>query len=351
MTHEMPVLFQVVSLIAVVGLLMADLAVIGRRPHVPSTRESLRWVAVYVVLALVFAALVGVVGGAVPAGEFIAGWLTEYSLSVDNLFVFVLIMSAFAVPRDHQQKVLLVGIIIALVLRGGFILAGAAVVTRYSWVFYVFGAFLVYTAVHLLRGGESGDDEYHENVLVRAARRFWPISREYDGGAVRTVVDGRRMFTPLLVVFLAIGTTDVLFAFDSIPAIFGLTHDPFIVFTSNVFALMGLRQLFFLLGGVLDRIVYLPYGLAAILGFIGLKLVSEALRSNTVPFVNGGRAVGWAPEVPTWVSLVVIAGSLGAATAASVVHANRHRLPGRLGRPIGDRADGPAADETGALER
>ena len=354
MTHQMPVLFQVVSLVAVVGLLMADLAVIGRRPHVPSTRESLRWVAVYVVLALVFAALVGVVGGAVPAGEFIAGWLTEYSLSVDNLFVFVLIMSAFAVPRDHQQKVLLVGIIVALVLRGGFILAGAAVVTRYSWVFYVFGAFLVYTAVHLLRGGESGDDEYHENVLVRGARRLWPISREYDGGAVRTVVDGRRMFTPLLVVFVAIGTTDVLFAFDSIPAIFGLTHDPFIVFTSNVFALMGLRQLFFLIGGVLDRIVYLPYGLAAILGFIGLKLVSEALRSNTVPFVNGGRAVGWAPELPTWVSLVVIAGSLGVATAASVVHANRHRLPGRLGRlgrPAGDQAAGPAADETGALER
>ena len=348
MTHEMPVLFQTLSLVAVVGVLLVDLAVVGRRPHVPSTRESLRWVTFYVVLALLFAALVGAFGGAGPAGEFIAGWLTEYSLSVDNLFVFVLIMAAFAVPREHQQKVLLVGIIVALVLRGAFILAGAAVTVRFSWVFYVFGAFLVYTAVRLLRGGESGDDEYHENVLVRAARRVWPISREYDGGAVRTVVDGRRMFTPLLVVFLAIGTTDVLFAFDSIPAIFGLTHDPFIVFTSNVFALMGLRQLFFLLGGVLDRIVYLPYGLAAILGFIGLKLVAEALSTNTVPFVNGGKPVGWAPEVPTWVSLAVIASSLAAATAASLAHANHVARRERSARAAVQ--DEPAADETGALE-
>ena len=341
MTHELPATFEVAALVAVVAILLVDLAVVRRRPHVPSVRESVVWVLVYVALALLFAGLLAVGGGPAPAGEFVAGWLTEYSLSVDNLFVFLLIMASFAVPREQQQRVLMVGIILALVLRGGFILAGAAIVERYTWVFYVFGAFLVWTAVKLLREGVGGDDEeYEENALVRAVRRVLPMSPSYDGGRVRTEHGGRRVFTPLVVVFVAIGTTDVLFAFDSIPAIFGLTHDPFIVFTANVFALMGLRQLYFLLGGLLDRLVYLPYGLAAILAFIGGKLVLEALATNSLGFLNGGEPFAWAPEVPTWVSLAVIAGSLGLATLASLVHA-RHAASAAPLTATGDVVDGP----------
>jgi len=325
-TRELPVAFEVATLVAVVVILLLDLAVVRRRPHVPGIRESVAWVVLYVGLALVFAGVLALVGGPVPSGEFLAGWLTEYSLSVDNLFVFLLIMSSFAVPREQQQRVLMVGIIIALVLRAVFIVAGAAIIERYTWVFYVFGAFLVWTAVKLVREGVGGGDEtYEENRLVRTVRRILPMSPTYDGGKVRTEHDGRRVFTPLVVVFVAIGTTDLLFAFDSIPAVFGLTHDPFIVFTANVFALMGLRQLYFLLGGLLDRLVYLPYGLAGILAFIGVKLVLEALATNSLPFLNGGEPVAWAPEVPTWLSLVVIAGALGLATAASLVRSRRSR--------------------------
>jgi tellurite resistance protein TerC len=323
MVRELPLVFEVASLVAVVGVLIADLLIIGRRPHVPTVRESVTWVLVYIGLALGFAALLAWMGGPVPAGQFVAGWLTEYSLSVDNLFVFMLIMGAFAVPREQQQRVLMVGIILALVLRGAFILVGAAVISHYGWVFYVFGLFLVYSAVTVWREGSAEDEEYRENVVVRLAERVLPLTREYHDGRVRTVVDGRRVFTPLLVVLVAIGTTDVLFAFDSIPAIFGLTHDPFIVFTTNVFALMGLRQLYFLLGGLLRRLTFLPYGLAGVLGFIGLKMLSEALHTNTLPFVNHGRPVSWAPDVPTWVSLVVIAAVLGTTVLASLVHARR----------------------------
>jgi tellurite resistance protein TerC len=311
-----PVWFEATTFVVLGVLLGTDLYLVRRRPHVPSTRESLVWVAVYVALALIFGGLLAVVAGGAPATEFYAGWLTEYSLSVDNLFVFLIIMSSFAVPRDQQQRVLLVGIIVALVLRGVFILAGAALLDRFTWIFYLFGAFLVYTAVKLATG-QGEDDEYHENRLVRILRRFLPVSSTYDGANLTTTVDGKRYLTPLLIVFLAIGSTDLLFAFDSIPAIFGLTQDPFIVFTANVFALMGLRQLYFLLGGMLDRLVYLPYGLAAVLGFIGVKLVLEALHRNTLPFVNGGDPLD-VPEVPTWLSLVVIVVALGLATIASL---------------------------------
>ncbi len=323
MAQEMSTAFEVGSLVVVVAVLLVDLAIVGRRPHVPSVRESLTWVLVYVVLALGFAGVLAWLGGPVPAGQFVAGWLTEYSLSVDNLFVFMLIMGAFAVPREQQQRVLMVGIIVALLLRGLFILAGAAAIEHFAWVFYVFGAFLLYTAATLVRSGDTEDEEYSENVVVRAARRLVPISRDYDGSNVRTVVDGRRLFTPLLVVFVAIGTTDVLFAFDSIPAIFGLTHDPFLVFTTNVFALMGLRQLYFLLGGLLRRLAYLQYGLAVILAFIGVKMLLEALHGNAVPFIQHGRPVAWAPELPTWLSLVVIAVVLALTIATSVLHARR----------------------------
>lgn len=327
MVHQMPTTFVVASMVAVVGVLLVDLVIVGRRPHVPPVRESVTWVLVYVGLALGFAGLLAWFGGPAPAGQFIAGWLTEYSLSVDNLFVFMLIMGAFAVPREQQQRVLMVGIILALVLRGAFILAGAAVIAHVGWVFYLFGAFLGYTAVTVWREGSTRDEEYRENAVVRLVERVLPLTREYHGSRIRTVVDGRRVVTPLLIVFVAIGTTDVLFAFDSIPAIFGLTHDPFIVFTTNVFALMGLRQLYFLLGGLLRELTFLPYGLAVILGFIGLKMVSEALHTNTVPFVNGGRPVEWAPEVPTWVSLVVIATVLAVTVVASWAHGRRTPAP------------------------
>ncbi len=321
MVHELPTWFEVVSLAAMIVLLLADLIIVGRRPHVPSVRESALWVGFYVALALVFCGIVWAVGGQAPAAEFAAGWITEYSLSVDNLFVFVLIMTRFSVPRLYQQRVLMVGIIVALVLRAAFILAGAAVLTRFTWVFYVFGAFLVYTAIGLLR--DDDDEEYQENRLIRTLRRVLPLHDGYDGGALRTTVDGKRLFTPMVIVFLAIGSTDVLFALDSIPAIFGLTRDPFIVFSTNLFALMGLRQLYFLLGGLLERLVYLPYALAVILGFIGVKLVLEAMHENTLPFINHGHHIGWAPAIPIWVSLTVILGSLVLATAASLARARR----------------------------
>lgn len=322
MIHELPVWFEVTSLVAVVVLLVVDLIVVGRRPHVPSIKESALWVAFYVGLALAFGVLLWAIGGADPAGEFYAGWLTEYSLSVDNLFVFVIIMSRFAVPRHLQQRVLMVGIITALVLRGGFILAGAAIIEQFVWVFYIFGAFLIYTAINLVRG-EDEADEFKENAAIRTLRRVLPLHNEYDGAKVRTVVDGKKLFTPMLIVFVAIGSTDLLFAFDSIPAIFGLTKDPFIVFTTNVFALMGLRQLYFLLGGLLERLVYLPIGLAAILGFIGVKLILEALHTNNLPFLNGGEGYEWAPEIPIWLSLLVIVGSLAVTTVASLLR-TRH---------------------------
>jgi tellurite resistance protein TerC len=323
MIHELPVAFEWVSLVVLVGILLTDLAIVRRRPHVPSVRESLTWVLIYVVGALVFAVILLGVGGAAPAGEFVAGWLTEYSLSVDNLFVFMLIMGSFAVPREQQQRVLMVGIILALVLRGAFILAGAAILAHFAWVFYLFGLFLLYTAWTVWRERNTDDEEYRENAVVRLAEKVLPLTREYHGASVRTVVDGRKVFTPLLLVFVAIGTTDVLFAFDSIPAIFGLTKDPFIVFATNVFALMGLRQLYFLLGGLLSKLQYLPVGLSAILGFIGLKMVAEALHTNEVPFINGGHPVEWAPEVPTWVSLVVIATVLTVTVVASLLRTRR----------------------------
>ncbi|RZT79973.1 tellurite resistance protein TerC [Micromonospora violae] len=313
------------TLVALTVVLLVDLLIIGRRPHEPSVRESSLWVAFYVGLALIFGVGVWLASGASAAGQFYTGWLTEYSLSVDNLFVFVIIMARFGVPRQYQQKVLLVGIVLALVMRGGFIAAGAALITQFSWVFYIFGAFLIYTAVNLARQGEPDEDEFSENVLIRWSRKALPISKDYDGAKLTTHAAGRRLFTPMLIVMIAIGTTDLIFALDSIPAIFGITQEPYLVFTANVFALMGLRQLYFLLGGLLDRLIYLSYGLAVVLGFIGVKLVLEALADNNLPFINGGEHVGWAPHIPIWLSLLVIIGTLGVATAASLIKSSRDR--------------------------
>jgi tellurite resistance protein TerC len=314
------------TLVALVAVLAVDLLIIGRRPHEPTMKEASGWVVFYVGLALAFGVGVWAVAGGKYAGEFYTGWLTEYSLSVDNLFVFVIIMGRFAVPRQFQQKVLLIGIVLALLMRGAFIAAGAALITQFSWVFYIFGAFLVYTAINFARQGEPTEEEFKENILIRWVRRAVPFSRDFDGAKITTRDSmGKRLFTPMLVVMIAIGTTDLIFALDSIPAIFGVTKEPYLVFTANVFALMGLRQLYFLLGGLLDRLVYLNIGLAVVLAFIGVKLVLEALADNNLPFLNGGEHISWAPHIPIWLSLSVILGTLLIATVASLAKSARDK--------------------------
>jgi TerC family integral membrane protein len=330
----LPFWFEIGSLILLTLILVGDLLLILKRPHIPSTRESTLWVIFYVVLALLFAGVMWVIAGPEYAGQFIAGWLTEYSLSIDNLFVFVLIMGQFAVPRRYQQEVLMVGIIIALILRGVFILLGAAVIEEFSWVFYIFGAFLVFTAYRqAFPGGDHDEEVQRENFIVRMLRRMIDISDHYDGAKLRTVVAGKKMWTPMLIVFVAIGVTDLLFAIDSIPAIFGITQSPFIVFTANIFALMGLRQLYFLLGDLLDRLRYLHYGIAFILAFIGLKLVFHAMHVNELPFINGGEPIEWAPEISTWMSLAVIVVSMLVATIASLVVSAREKREAVAGAP------------------
>jgi tellurite resistance protein TerC len=319
---NIPAWAEIGILAGLVLILVFDLWIVGRRPHEPSMRESALGVGFYVLLAVLFGLGVLATSGARYAGEFYAGWLTEYSLSVDNLFVFVIIMARFAVPRAYQQKVLFIGIVIALVLRGIFIAIGAAAIDRFVWIFFVFGAFLLYTAWKLAFQKEE-EDEYSENALIRWSRRALPMSAGFDGARLRTVVDGKRLFTPMVVVMIAIGTTDLLFALDSIPAIFGLTQEPFLVFTANLFALMGLRQLYFLLGGLLDRLVYLSVGLSVILGFIGVKLILHALHENELPFLNGGEHVAWAPEIPIWLSLAVIIGTLAITAVASLWKSGR----------------------------
>lgn len=318
MEAALPAWFEITAYVVLLLILTVDLALAFKRPHIPSTRESALWVTFYVVLALVFAGLMFWQGSVDHAAEFIAGWVTEYSLSIDNLFVFVIIMARFSVPRIYQQEVLMVGIIIAIVLRGIFILLGAQLIENFSWIFYIFGAFLLYTAIQQVR--ESHDDmEETENAVIRFLRKRIPMTETYDGVKLKTVIDGKKVFTPILVVFVAIGMTDLVFALDSIPAIFGITQDPFIVFTANIFALMGLRQLYFLLGDLIEKLVYLHYGIAFILAFIGVKLVFHALHENEVPFINGGQHVEWAPEIDTWTSLAVILASMTVAVVASLV--------------------------------
>ncbi|MEU9172950.1 TerC family protein [Streptomyces sp. NPDC048420] len=273
-------LLTIAALCALVG---ADFF-IGRKPHDVSVREAGIWTVVWVVLACLFGLALLVFGGAKPTGEFFAGYITEKSLSVDNLFVFVLIMGKFAVPSQYQQRVLMVGVIMALVLRAGFIAAGAAIISAFSWVFYIFGAFLIWTAWKLVQDARKGghEEEYEENKLLKMVEKRFGVADRYHGTKLWIEENGKRVMTPMLVVMLAIGSTDVLFALDSIPAIYGLTQDPYIVFTANAFALMGLRQLYFLIGGLLKKLVHLSYGLSIILGFIGVKLVLHALHESGV---------------------------------------------------------------------
>ena len=311
-------IFEIASLAVLVAILIFDLLIVVKRPHVPSMKEATGWVVLYVALALVFAGVLFISGEPTKAGEFVTGWLLEYSLSIDNLFVFIIILSRFAVPKEMQQRVLMIGILIAIVLRGIFIVLGVQLIESFSWLFYFFGAYLVYVAWKQAFGGEDDSGE-KDNLVVRMLKKRVNLTDTWNGGKTTVTIDGTKYVTPMLMVILALGTTDLLFAIDSIPAIFSITTDPFLVFACNIFALMGLRQLYFLLGGLLDRLVYLHYGIAAILGFIGIKLVFHAMEVNDLPFLNGGEGFAWVPHIETWHSLLVILGSMVVATVASLI--------------------------------
>lgn len=288
-----------------------------RRPHEPTIGESARWSVFYITLAVLFGVGIGWVSGWSFGGEYFAGYLTEKALSIDNLFVFLLVMSAFAVPKIYQQKVLLIGIVIALILRGGFIAVGATLIENLSWIFYIFGALLLFLAYRQAFSNHETDPS--NNGFMRFVRRRLSVTDEYHEDKLTVVKDGKRFVTPMLLTIVAIGFIDLIFAVDSIPAIYGLTSEPYIVFTANAFALMGLRQLFFLIGGLLERLVYLAQGLAVILAFIGVKLVFHALHVNELPFINGGEPLLWVPEIPIWFSLIFIAATITVATIASLM--------------------------------
>ena len=308
-----------VTIAVIVGLLAYDFIFHARKPHEPSIKEAALWTGLYVSLALIFGLLILFWDGPGFAAQYYAGFVTEQALSVDNLFVFLIIMASFKVPRADQQKVLLFGIVVALIARTVFIFIGAAAINRWSALFYVFGLFLLYTAGNLVKGEVTDKDEGDEanNVMVRLAKRFLKTTDEYDGDRLFTEVDGKRVMTPMLLVMVAIGLTDIMFALDSIPAIFGLTQETYIVFTATAFSLMGLRQLYFLIDGLLDRLIYLSWGLAIILGFIGVKLILHALHENTLPFINDGEPVH-VVEVTTGFSLAVILGVLIVTVLASL---------------------------------
>jgi tellurite resistance protein TerC len=319
-------------------VLLFDVIVIGRRPHEPSRKEVSVALGVFVGMAVAFGIGVWFFAGQQYGTEFFAGWLTEYSLSVDNLFIFLIIMNKFAVPKKLQQSALLVGIVLALVMRGIFIAVGAAAINNFSWVFYIFGLFLIYTAVKLAKEGAENEDDFEESRLIKFVERRFPATSEWHGTKLMTLENGKRVITPMLIVIVALGTTDLLFALDSIPAIYGLTEEPFLVLTANIFALMGLRQLYFLIGGLLERLIYLSYGLSFLLGFIGVKLILHAMHENELPFVNGGEHISWAPEIPIWLSLVVIVGTLVVTTVVSLLSSRSMTNADR------DTASGPRRD-------
>ncbi len=299
-----------------------------RKPHEPTLGESARWSAFYIILALLFGVGIGVVSGWTFGGEYFAGYLTEKALSVDNLFVFLIVMSAFAVPKIYQQKVLMIGIVIALIMRGIFIAVGATLIENFSWVFYLFGALLLFLAYR--QAFAHGDSNPADGRFMRFVRRHLRVTDEFHGDRLTIVKDGRRWATPMMLTIIAIGFVDLVFAVDSIPAIYGLTEEAYIVFTANAFALMGLRQLFFLIGGLLERLVYLAQGLAVILGFIGVKLLIHALHKNELPFINGGEPFTVIPEIPIWLSLLVIAGTIAVATVASLIKTRGDRRTAAL---------------------
>jgi TerC family integral membrane protein len=304
----------ILTALGFVAIVMLDLVVIARRKSAVTMRQATLWVVFYVALAALFAVGLFVFKSGTSGSEFVAGYITEYSLSVDNLFVFIIIMARFAVPALAVDKVLYIGIVVSMLLRGIFIAAGAAAIAAASWVFYFFGAFLIYTAVKLALEGENDEEDFQENALLRGLRRVLPMTSEYSGPQLATRVNGKRMLTPLVIVIAAISVANVVFALDSIPAIFGLTQDPYIVLTANAFALMGLRQLYFLIGGLLERIIYLNVGLSVILGFIGVKLVIEALHGSHIDHLGAIPL----PEIGIATSLLFILATLTVTVGASL---------------------------------
>ena len=298
----------------IIALFVFDLLVAVRRPHAVHIREATFWSVFYIAVAVLFGGAVWILAGSTAGTEYFSGWIVEKSLSVDNLFVFVIIMARFSVPAEYQQKTLLFGIGAALILRAVLIAIGAAAINLFSFTFLIFGLILIWTAVQLIRH-RNEEPDVEDTFLVRRARKILPVSQDFHGGRMLAHEDGRRVMTPLLLVFVAIGSTDVLFALDSIPAVFGVTDDPFIVFTANAFALLGLRALYFLIEGLLERLVYLSIGLSVILAFIGFKLILEFLHQDVSTSV---------PEIPTTLSLGVILVILLFTTGASLVRVHHH---------------------------
>ena len=317
MFTAVPPLVWILTAVGFLAIVLLDLVVIARRDATVSIRQATAWVAFYVSLAALFAAALFVLRSGASGSEFVAGYITEYSLSVDNLFVFLIIMSRFSVPALAVDKVLYIGIVVSMVLRGAFIAAGSAAISAASWVFYFFGAFLVYTAFRLAFEGQNDEEDFQEGKVLRGLRRALPLTPDYVGTGLTARIAGRRMVTPLVIVIAAIGIANVVFALDSIPAIFGLTTDPYIVLTANAFALLGLRQLYFLIGGLLERIVYLNVGLSVVLGFIGVKLIIEALHGSHIDALGPVPL----PDIGIVVSLAFILGTLVITTAASLYKA------------------------------
>jgi tellurite resistance protein TerC len=310
-----PVWSVIVAVIA--GLVVFDYLFSVRRAHTPTLREAAVWSAIYLGIAIVFGVGVWAFGGTSMGVEYFACYLSNEALSIDNLFVFLFIVSSFAVPRIAQQKVLLFGIVLALAARTGFIFIGAALITIFDWAFYPFGIVLLIMAANLAKTSES-DRRNTNSVLIRITRRLVRTSEDYDGDRLFTVEHRRRVMTPMLLVMIAVGGADVLFAFDAIPALFGLSQNVYLVFSATALSLLGLRQLYFLIDGLLDRLVYLSYGLAAILAFISVNLMLQALHDNNVPFINGGKPVP-VTELSTTLSLSVIIFVLLITTVASLL--------------------------------
>lgn len=306
---ELPFWVWVLTIGLLGAVIVADLIYVVRKPHAPSLKEASIWSLIYISAAFAFAIGLLVFSSTTFAGEFVAGYVTEKALSVDNLFVFLLIMQAFLVPKHLQQMVLMVGIVLAIIFRSGFIAAGALLIANFSWIFLVFGAILAYTAWHLVKQGDNHDN-FEPNALMKQCQKRLPFTSDYHGTKLRVKLEGKYFFTPLVLVMIAIGSTDILFALDSIPAIFGLTKEPYLVFAATAFALMGLRQLYFVLAGLLERLKHLSTGLAIILGWIGVKLVLHGLHENTLGLINNGQPVDTIPEPSTSLSLGVIFGVL-----------------------------------------
>jgi tellurite resistance protein TerC len=310
-------LIWALTIAIIAGLALFDYAFHVRKVHRQTLRSAAIWSGIYIGAAIVFGLGVIVLAGASPGIEYFAGYLINEALSVDNLFVLLVLVNSFAVPRAAQQKVLLFGIMFALVARTAFIFIGAALVAVFDAAFYLFSLVLFITAGNLLKPSDSGEDS-DDLVAVRIARRVVRTSESYDGDRLFTVENGKRVMTPLLLVVIAVGGTDLLFAFDSIPAMFGLTRSVYLVFAATAFSLLTMRQLYFLLERLLDRLVYLSYGLAAVLGLIGVKLMLQALHANNVPFINHGKPVP-VTELSTSASLTLIVAILLLTTAVSLV--------------------------------